>query len=132
MLDPDPGRGQHWRYRHPGLGDDVEIRLGCQIGVVDQIDAGFGSGAGRGRTARVDGDFDIASVSLIDNGGDLVIGDRLHIPPSRVGDLDQIDSPLALFAGLANELVARIAQDAGRIGRSAFEAGYGSGSKMPP
>src|SRR5437870_9532335 len=37
-------------------------------------------------------------------------------------DLDQINSPLALLAGLANELVARIAQDAGRIGRSAFKS----------
>ena len=121
MLGADPGRGQHWRDRHPDLGDDVEIRLRRQIGVVDQTDTGFGSGAGRSRTARVDGDFDVVSVSLIDNSGDLVIGDRLHIAPSRVGDFDQINSPLALFAGLANELVSGIAQDAGRIGRSAFE-----------
>jgi len=27
----------------------------------------------------VNGDFDVVSVSLIDNGGDLVIGDRLSI-----------------------------------------------------
>src|SRR4029077_13852153 len=67
------------------------------------------------------GNFDVAPVSLVDDSGDLVIGDRLHIAPSRVGDFDQINSPLALSAGLANELVARIAQDAGRIGRSAFE-----------
>jgi hypothetical protein len=39
VLDPDPGRGQHWRERHPGLGDDVEIVLRCQIRVVDQIPA---------------------------------------------------------------------------------------------
>ena len=88
----------------------------------DPAVSGFSSGAGRGRTARVNGDFDVVSVSLIDNGGDLVIGDRLYIAPSRVRDLDQINSPLALFAGLANELVARIAQDASRIGRSAFKS----------
>jgi len=35
MLGADPGRGQHWRDRHPGLGDDVEIPLRRQIGVVD-------------------------------------------------------------------------------------------------
>jgi hypothetical protein len=35
MLDSDPGRGQHWRERHPSLCDNVEIRLCCQIGVVD-------------------------------------------------------------------------------------------------
>jgi len=108
VLDPDPGRGQHWRNRHPRLGDDVEIRLGCQIGVVDQIDAGFSRGAGRGRTARVDDDFDVVPVSLVDNKGDLVVGDGLYIAPSRVGDFNQINSPLALFAGLANELVAQL------------------------
>jgi hypothetical protein len=88
VLDPDPGRGQHWRERYPGLGDDVEIGLRCQIGMVDQIDAGFSRGAGRGRTARVDRDFDVVPVSLIDNGSDLVIGDRLYIAPSRVGDFN--------------------------------------------
>jgi hypothetical protein len=61
------------------------------------------------------------SVSLVDNSGDLVIGGRLYIAPSRGGSLDQINSPLALSAGLANELVARITQDASCIGRSAFE-----------
>jgi hypothetical protein len=59
VLDPDLGRGQLWRERHPGLGDDVEIVPRCQIGVVDQIDASFSRSAGRGRTARVDRDFDV-------------------------------------------------------------------------
>jgi hypothetical protein len=45
VLDPDPGRGQHGRDRNPTLGDDVEIGLGCQIGMVDQIDSGSGGGA---------------------------------------------------------------------------------------
>ena len=121
MLGADPGRGQHWRERHPSLGDHVEISLRCEIGVVDQIDAGLSSGAGRSRTARMDRDFDVVSMSLIDNGSDLVIGDGLHVAPGRVGDLDQIDTSLALSAGLANELVARIAQHARRVSRSAFK-----------
>ena len=43
----------------------------------------------------MDRDLDVVPVRLVDNSGDLVIGDRLYIAPSRVGDLDQIDSPLA-------------------------------------
>src|SRR5215831_8678676 len=70
----------------------------------------------------MDRDFDVVPVSLIDNGSDLIIGDRLHVTPSRVGDLDQIDTPFALFAGLTDELVARIAQYACRVGRSAFKS----------
>jgi hypothetical protein len=69
----------------------------------------------------MDRDFDVVPVSLIDNGGDLVIGDSLYITPSRVGDLDQVDTSLALSAGLTDELVARVAQYAGGVGWSAFK-----------
>jgi len=55
----------------------------------------------------VDRDFDIVPVSLIDNGSDLVIGDRLYIAPSRVGDLDQIDTPLALSAGPQRGIITK-------------------------
>jgi hypothetical protein len=57
----------------------------------------------------VDRDLDIAPVGFIDDGCDFVIGNRLHIAPSGIGDLDQIHPALALLAGLADELVARIA-----------------------
>src|SRR5215831_17964329 len=76
----------------------------------------------------MDRDFDVVPVSLIDNGSDLVIGDGLrvtpnglHVTPSRIGDFDQIDTSLALSAGLANELIARIAQHARCVGRSALK-----------
>src|SRR5262245_38150157 len=69
----------------------------------------------------MDRDFDVVPMCLIDNGGNLVISDGLHVTPSRVGDFDQVDTSLALSAGLTDELVARIAQYAGGVGRSAFK-----------
>jgi hypothetical protein len=63
--------------------------------VVDQIDAGLGGGAGRGRAARVDRDLDVVPVGFIDDCGDLVLGDRLNIAPGGIGNLDQVDPALA-------------------------------------
>ncbi len=45
VLGRDPGRGQHRRDRHAGLGDDVEVGLSREIGMVDQINSGLGRGA---------------------------------------------------------------------------------------
>ena len=84
------------------------------------------------RITEVDRDFDVVPVSLIDNGSDLVIGDGLHVTPSRVGDLDQIDTTPALSAGLADELVARIAHTPAVSAGVPSKPGYGSGSKMLP
>ena len=123
VLDPDPRRGQDRRDRDPGLGDDIEVALGREIAVVDQIDSGLGGGAGRSRAARVDRDLDVVPVGLVDDGGDLVIGDGLRVAPGGIGDLDQVDPAFALPAGLADELVTRIAQDARRIGRGSFRGG---------
>ena len=79
--------------------------------MVDQIDAGFRRGAGGSRTARVDRDFDVVSVSLIDNGNHTFrAGSRIEIdvlasdarrPPApssdifrRSGTESSHDSPL--------------------------------------
>ena len=90
MLDPDPRRGQNGRNRDPGFGDDVEVVLVRPVAVVDQIDAGVGRSAGRGRATRVDRDLDVVPVGFIDDGGDLILGDRLDIAPGGIGDLDQV------------------------------------------
>src|SRR6516162_8776745 len=127
VLDPDPGRGQNRRDRHPSLGDNIEVVLARKIAVVDQINTGLGGSAGRGRAARVDRNLYVVPVGFVDDRRDLVIGDRLHIAPGRISDLDQVDPAFALLAGLADELVTRIAQDTCRIGRGSLRGRVGVG-----
>ena len=100
--------------------------------MIDQINTGLGGDTGRGRAARVDRNLDIVPVGFADDRRDLVIGNRLHIAPGRIGDFDQVDPAFALLAGLADELVTHIAQNARRIGQASFGGVVGSGSKMPP
>jgi hypothetical protein len=38
----------------------------------------------------VDRDLDVVPVGFIDDGGDLILGDRLDIAPGGIGDLDQV------------------------------------------
>ena len=53
-----PAERRSWRYTREARRSSVWISL---------PDAGFSRGAGRSRTARVDGDLDVVSVSLVDN-----------------------------------------------------------------
>lgn len=65
----------------------------------------------------MDNDLHVMTVRFVDDRLDLLIGDRLHITPIGVGDLDEIDPPPALLARLYDEFIARIAENSDCIVR---------------
>ena len=105
--------------RNAALGHRFEIGLGREIGMDDPIDARLGGGARRARTARMDGDAQIAAMRLGGDRGDLLLRQHLRFAGTAVGHLDEIDAVLALAAHLVDHLIRAVAQHAhGMIGRA--------------
>ena len=80
----------------------------------------------------MDRDLDIVPVGFIDNGGDLVIGDRLQSPQVESAILIR-STPRLHCLRVSRMNSSRVLHKTPAVSAGVpSKAGYGSGSKMPP
>src|SRR5258706_13929446 len=60
----------------------------------------------------MDGDASAAAMRLVDDGGDLVLGQSLDVAGAAVGQLDEVHAVLTLPADLGDHLRRAVAEDA--------------------